>query len=174
MQPLHPMVVHFPIVLALLAPLAAGAVLWHGWRGAARPRMWLLVVALQCVAAASGWAAMWAGERDEDVVERVVGEAPLHAHEEAAEVFVITAGVAFALALAALFLPWGGAGRATAAVTVAAMIAAGVLVFRAGKSGGELVYVHNAGAAHSISAPSAAPSAAPSEKHRKHEKHDDD
>ena len=32
-EPLHPAIVHFPIVLTFLAPLAAGAALWAGRRG---------------------------------------------------------------------------------------------------------------------------------------------
>ncbi len=145
-DPLHPAVVHFPIVLTFLLPLAALGALWHrrqypGARGA-----WMLTTALAGALTASAWLAVQTGERDEEGVERVVPEAPLEEHEEAAERFLLlSAGV---LLVAGAGLLRGRIGTAARLVTTAGafgLVVAGALV---GHSGGELVYRHGAAAAH--------------------------
>jgi uncharacterized membrane protein len=144
--PLHPIIVHLPLVLALLAPLVlVGVTIWTRRPGASRSG-WLLAGALQVAVLLGGLAALQSGERDEERVERVVPGAAIEAHEAAAQLFVAGAGVALALTLGALLLhrkgtPWAGGLAVIAAVAVAGL---GV---RTGHAGGQLVYQHNAGAA---------------------------
>jgi len=146
-DPLHPAIVHFPVVLAVLVPLAALAVvLASRRRGPSRPG-WMAVVALAVLLGGSSWLALETGEQQEEVVESVLAsEAPLSQHEDRADQFMVVALAVLALAFVGL-APGrlGSAGRAAATVASLALIPAGV---RVGHSGGELVYRHGAAQAH--------------------------
>ncbi len=83
--PLHPLVVHFPIVLAVLAPLAALFPLLRLARGKDAAVATRVVAGLFAALAISAFVAVQTGELDEDAVEAVTGEGPLERHEEAAE-----------------------------------------------------------------------------------------
>ncbi len=166
-DPLHPALVHLPLGLALATPLLAAGVALAAWRGWLSRRAWVAAVALQALLVAGGAAAMFAGERDADRVEKVVGEAPVDAHQERAEAFVWTAGAVLAAAAAALVVPARFAGPLSA-LSLAGMVAVAVLAYRTGKAGGDLVYRY--GAARAFGAPSGAagPPPAPGE-HEQHE-----
>jgi uncharacterized membrane protein len=145
-DPLHPAVVHFPIVLMFLLPLAALAAVWYRRRYPERRGAWVLTTALAGALTLSAWVAVETGERDEEKVEEAVPEASLEAHEEAAQRFLLlSAGV---LVLAGAGLLRGRIGSAARLATTAGafgLVAAGALV---GHSGGELVYRHGAAAAY--------------------------
>lgn len=149
-QPLHPAVVHFPMALAVLLPISALVALWAIRRGAAPLKAWAIPVAFAAALTASGWVAIQTGEMEEDRVEAVVGEEPIHEHEEAAELFLLLSGIVALVAAAGLLggTP-GNAARIVATVGTVAVLAAGV---RVGHLGGELVYRHGAGAAY-VTAP---------------------
>lgn len=144
-DPLHPALVHFPIVLALLSPVIAGTLLWAIHAKKLPATAWLGVVLLQLCVAGSGWLSAEAGEEEEERVERFVLEAPLEEHEEAAERFVWIAGLLIPLAAAGL-LPGALGGGARAALTIASLGAA-IAVGQVGHTGGELVYRHGAASA---------------------------
>lgn len=145
-DPLHPAVVHFPIVLTFLLPLVALASLWRIRRGAPAPSAWGIAVATAGMLTASTWLAVETGERDEEAVERAVAEAPLERHEEAAERFLLLSGGVFLLAGAGLVRGRvGAAARLAASAGALGLVVAGTLV---GHSGGELVYRHGAAAAY--------------------------
>jgi uncharacterized membrane protein len=137
-SPLHPALVHFPIVLAVLLPVVALVSLWAIRRGVPARRAWLAPLAVAAALALSAWIAVETGERDEDRAERAVGEQTMARHEQAAERFL---GLSVALAaLTAAGLLGGGAGRAARGVGLVAslgLVAAGVQV---GHSGGRIVY----------------------------------
>jgi uncharacterized membrane protein len=145
-DPLHPAIVHLPIALAVLMPLAALAAAVAIRLGLVRARAWAAVVALQLALVLGGWMALETGEEEEDRVERVVAERHIEAHEERAERFETTAAIAL-LVLAAGLLPGtpGGVARAVSVVAAAVVLAAGVEV---GHTGGELVYRHGAARAY--------------------------
>jgi uncharacterized membrane protein len=145
-DPLHPAIVHFPIVLAMLLPIVAVAALWTLARGTSFRNAWILPTVLAAALTLSAFAAIKTGEAQEDRVEPVVGEAPLHRHEEAAERFLILSGAVFVL-MGAGFLGGGvGAGsRYAATLGSVALVVAGVQV---GGSGGDLVYKHGAAQAY--------------------------
>jgi uncharacterized membrane protein len=155
-DPLHPAVVHFPIALALLAPLVAVIVGLAVRAHAVGPRGWALVVLLQALLAGSAWLALETGEREEERVEKVVAERHIEEHEEAAERLLALAAAALAVSLAGLATGrLGAAGRVATIVVGAAVLAGAVAV---GHSGGELVYRH--GAAGAYASPEARGSAA--------------
>lgn len=154
-DPLHPVVVHLPMALAVLLPLSALVALWAIHRGARPMHAWAVPVALAVLLSGNAWLAMETGEAEEDRVEAVVPEAAIHTHEEAAERFLLLAGVVTLVSLAGLGEGTvGSAGRLLATVGTVLVLVAGVQV---GKAGGELVYSHNAGAAYSVSPASGGP-----------------
>lgn len=141
-EPLHPAVVHFPIVLIFLVPAAAVYAIVAIRRGAYRRPAWAPVLLLAAVLFASALVSVNTGEAQEEVVEGVVGEDPIHDHEEAAEGFLIASGVLLGLAM--LGLAGGATGKAARAAVVAGSIVVLFMGFQVGRSGGELVYTHGA------------------------------
>ena len=65
-DPLHPAVVHFPIVLTFLLPLAVLAALWHRRRHPGARGGWLIATGFAAALTASAWLAVQTGERDEE------------------------------------------------------------------------------------------------------------
>lgn len=150
--PWHPAVVHLPIGLGLVAPIAALLVALAVRRGVLARRTWVLVVALQALAFAGGLVSMRTGEAEEDRVEEVVAEHLIEEHEERAELFVWLAGAATAAGIGAWLLPEGAlATVATAGAVLLGGAAAGA-VLSAGHLGGELVYKHGAAGAYATGA----------------------
>ena len=149
--PLHPLVVHFPVVLAVLLPISIVVALWVIRKGATPRRVWSVPLGLAAALAVSAWVATQTGESQEDRVERVVARNALHGHEEAAERFLVLSGVLVLVAAAGLAR--GTVGRAARLVTAAGavgVVAAGVQV---GHSGGMLVYRHGAASAYTSPVP---------------------
>lgn len=147
--PLHPVMVHLPLALALLMPLFAAFAAWGLWTGRIHRRGWLAIAALQLLLVTTAVVAMKTGEREEDRVEAVVPDGALHQHEAYAEQFTWGAVAVLGLTLLA-FVP--RASRSVALVSIVGTIAVAGLALRVGHAGGQLVYVHNAGAAYTASA----------------------
>lgn len=145
-NPLHPAVVHFPVVLAFLLPLFAAGALWAIRRGARPVRAWSLPVALAGALMLSTWAAVQTGEAQEETVENVVADAPLDAHEEAAESFIAATAIVL-LIIGAGLAPGiiGKTGRLLGTVGAVALVGGAAWV---GHSGGQLVYQHGAASAY--------------------------
>lgn len=168
--PLHPLLVHLPIALAVLMPPLTG-VLWFALVRSWLPlRAWVLAIVAQLLLVGSGWLALRSGEADEERVERIVPEAALEQHEEAAEAFMLGAGIVLLLALTPLL--WRRHPRLvvwSAAATSLATLGVLALGYRVGKAGGELVYRHGAAAAFATAGTPGTPSAPPPARN-----HDDD
>jgi uncharacterized membrane protein len=160
-DPLHPAVVHFPIVLMFLLPLAALWAVLYRRRHPERHGAWVLTTALAGALTLSAWVAVETGERDEEKVEEAVPEVSLETHEEAAQRFLLlSAGV---LVLAGVGLLRGRIGSAARLATTAGafgLVAAGAMV---GHSGGDLVYRHGAAAANAAAGPGAGEAAGETE-----------
>lgn len=155
-SPLHPAVVHFPLVLAFLLPISALGALWAIRRGARPLRAWALPVVVAAALVGSAWAAVETGEAEEERVEAAVSEQILHEHEEAAERFLVVAGLVLVVAGAGLLGgTTGTAARLLATAGSVVALAAGVSV---GAAGGELVYRHGAAQPY-VSAAAASPAA---------------
>jgi uncharacterized membrane protein len=147
--PLHPAIVHVPLGLSLVLPLVAFGVTVGLWRAWISPRAFWMVVALQAVVFGAGFVALETGEKEGERIERVVGKTRIHEHEEAAERFMVAAGVSLAVGIAGLFLmKREKALRWAAAGATAGTVAAAALALSAGKAGGELVYLHGAAAVY--------------------------
>jgi uncharacterized membrane protein len=131
-DPLHPAVVHFPIVFMFLLPIAAAIALWAIRRGN-RPRLaWAVPTGLALALTLSAWLAVETGDPQEERVEHVVGEGALHSHEERAERFLMLSGM--------LLLVSGALGLAAVGAQV-------------GHTGGKLVYQKGAASAYLPGAP---------------------
>lgn len=168
-DPIHPAVVHFPIVLVVLLPLFALGALWAIHRGAAARRTWALPLAVAAALAASSWVAVETGEAEEERVEAVVSEGALHEHEEAAERFLVLSGVL--LLVAATGLAGGALGRAGRLLSSVGALGLVVAGARVGAAGGELVYRHGAADAYvqEAAAPGGAAPAAVAARERDHD-----
>jgi len=145
-DPLHPAAVHLPMALAILIPGFAILGLFLIYTEFLPARSWVLIVLLQALLVGSGWLALETGEDQEERVERVVAERLIEDHEEAAERFLVIAGIAL-LASAAGLVPRriGAGGRATGTLAALGALAAGGYT---GHLGGELVYKHGAASAY--------------------------
>lgn len=144
--PLHPLVVHFPIVLVMLLPISIAIALWIIRKGATPRRVWSVPVALAAALALSAWVATETGESQEDTVERVVARGALHGHEEAAERFLVLSGVL--VLVTATGFARGNVGRAARLVSAAGALGLVVAGVQVGHSGGTLVYREGAASAY--------------------------
>jgi uncharacterized membrane protein len=169
-DPLHPAIVHFPVVLAVFAPLLAALALWAIQTGRTSRWTWIGIVVLQILVVGSGWIAMETGENEEDRVERVVAERHIEEHEEAAERFLTLAALALPLAAAGLLA--GRLGTINRGLTLALTLAALAAAADTGHKGGELVYRHGAASAYTTTGPSPTGSTVPAPDRGR--AHDDD
>jgi uncharacterized membrane protein len=169
-DPLHPAIVHFPIVLALLAPLLAAGAFWAIQAERLPRRSWLGIVILQIALVGTVWIATETGEHEEDRVERVVAERHIEEHEEAAERLLALAALVLPLAAAGMLS--GRVGTINRALTIALSLAALVAAGYTGHSGGELVYRHGAAMAYAQPGPDETGSPLAYSEH--HDDHDED
>ncbi|MGH7668257.1 MAG: DUF2231 domain-containing protein [Gemmatimonadaceae bacterium] len=145
-NPLHPAIVHFPVVLAVLLPLFALGALWTIRQGATPRRAWAVPVALAAALALSAWVAVQTGEAQEDRVEGVVADHALDTHEDAAELFLTLSGAL--VLVAAVGLAGGVVGRSARVLATGGAIALVIAAVKVGHSGGELVYRYGAASAY--------------------------
>lgn len=145
-DPLHPAVVHFPVVLAMLLPAAALLGLLAVRRGTAPRTAWGYVTLVAFLLFASSFVAVRTGEQEEETVEEVVDRDAIHEHEEAGERLQLLAGISFLVFAAGL--SGGVVGRVARPVALLASLAIAGQAYLAGKGGGELVYEHGAASAY--------------------------
>lgn len=145
--PLHPALVHFPIVLSMLLPLFAMGAGVMAWRGRHGTRPWLIVPLLALLLVGTGLAAMSTGQSDAREVRRIVPKSAIDKHEDWAEALVWTACVTLLLSLWGLSPSPALRKGAMVATMVASIVLAG-LAFKTGEEGGRLIYVYGAAQAH--------------------------
>jgi hypothetical protein len=135
--PMHNALVHLPLGLAIgvaILALALTAAIWRNWLPG---RSLALLAVLQAVVLIGGALAFRSGK---DAGEQAEDEAVVEQHEERAEAFLWTNGVALAITAAAYaarrrdFSRWGAAAAAVAAVAAAGT---GIWV---GKAGGAIAH----------------------------------
>lgn len=143
--PLHPIAVHFPIVLGSLLPALALLLWWSIRKEWVVPKAWALVPAVALVYMLSALVASELGEEDEDKVEKIVREEVIEEHEEAAEVIPWVAGTLMIVSLAGFVKKYDDKAKlAVVALSLVAIVPLGI----AGHTGGELVYKYGAARAH--------------------------
>jgi uncharacterized membrane protein len=145
-DPLHPAVVHFPIVLMVLLPFVTAGALLAIRRGARPTRAWAAPVAAATALTLSSWLAVETGEGEDEKVEPVVAESSLHRHEQGAERFLLLSGVLLVITAAGLLR--GVPGRAARLGATAGALGLVVLGAEVGHSGGNLVYRDGAASAY--------------------------
>lgn len=145
-NPLHPAIVHFPVVLAFLLPISAAIAIWTIRKGTGATRAWAIPVAMAAALALSSWVSVETGEDQDERVETAVQEQPLETHEEAAEAFLTGSIVVLVITAGGLIRGRIGAvSRAAAAVGAVALVAGAAYV---GHTGGQLVYKYGAASAY--------------------------
>lgn len=144
--PLHPLIVHFPLVLAVILPLATLGALIAGIRAKANRKYWAGAVLVNTLLLGSSFLAVQTGEGDEERVEKALAsESPLETHEEMGEIFLKVTGVSLAfMALGLAPGAFGISGKVLGSLASLAILALGMQV---GHSGGSLVYKHGAASA---------------------------
>jgi len=153
-NPLHPAVVHFPIVLLLLG--AATAIVAAFWRKHHLPAFAAVLLTL---GALGTWAAVKSGESDGGLLENVSPplDSLVDAHETwAKHTLTLSIFASVAAVGSVMGVRWPRIARAVAVVTAVASAAAAYGVYQTGHRGGTLVYRHGAGveAASTKSVPS--------------------
>ena len=148
-NPMHPAVVHFPVVLAFLLPLFAIGALWTIRRGTRARAAWSIPLAVAAGLAASSWAAVETGEGQSERVERVISEQRVESHEEMAETFM-TASIVLVVITAAGMIG-GVVGKAARVVSAAGALVLVAGAAKVGHSGGQLVYEYGAASAYARS-----------------------
>jgi hypothetical protein len=160
-EPLHPAVVHFPVVLAVLLPVAALTALFAIRRGSPLRRTWSIPLGLALALTVSAWVSVRTGAAQEDRVEEVVPREAIHTHEERAERFLVLSGaVLVVLAGGMLGGMIGPASRLVGSVGAVLLLVPAVQV---GSSGGALVYEYGAAQVYVTDAPQPTGPAQPSE-----------
>lgn len=137
-DPLHPAIVHFPVALAVILPLFALGALWSIRKGAKPIRAWGVTAVLLAFVALGAVAAVQTGGQQAERVENTVGEAAVDQHEEAAELFEVSAIAVLVIGLVGLRSgKIGQVGRLAA--TIGTLVLFG-MVWNVGHTGGRLVY----------------------------------
>lgn len=170
-DPLHPAVVHFPIVLILCgALLAVAAVFWHRWS------LPFVAAGLLVLGAVGASVAVSTGESDEEMAGEAAGapDALLDEHEDWAERTQVAAVIAGVLAVAAAaVLRWPIVRRFVASAAAVGALVASWCVYETGHRGGRLVYQHGLGVLAAGNVDRAA-AGEPATVHRAHDRDDDD
>lgn len=144
--PLHPVLVHFPIVLGLALPVLALVAVIRVGLGVKPRRAWLPVLVLALLTVVSAFFTLRSGEAEEDRVERIVPHDAIELHDGNAERFLWLAVAVLAIGLGGL--AGGRLGGALRGVTlVLALVLAAQLLWTA-QTGGALVYEHGAASAY--------------------------
>jgi uncharacterized membrane protein len=145
-NPLHPAIVHFPVVIVLVLPLVAFVTILMIRRGANARRAWSVPLACAAALALTTWAAVETGEEQSEKVERIVAEQPLDTHEERAELFLSLSGALVVVMAAGMIR--GRVGQYVRAVATVGAVGLAVLGAYVGHTGGELVYRYGAANAY--------------------------
>lgn len=143
--PLHPVVVHFPIVLGTLLPFLAFLLWWAIKKDLLQQKVWVLVTVMALAYGASAVVAVEMGETDEEKVEEIVSERVIEEHEEAGEMIPWVAGTLIFVSIAGMVKKNSHHLRLGLAVL---SLAALFPLVSAGHTGGELVYQYGAANAH--------------------------
>lgn len=145
--PVHPLIVHIPMVITFILPFLIIAFALMIRKNKMNAKGWLIIIGLQSAVVMGGYISLETGETEEHVVEKFVDKKIIHKHEEAAEIFVGASVLALVLSIGAFFLR-REIGFPVKIAIAGVTVLAGYLAFRTGELGGELVYQHGAANAY--------------------------
>jgi len=146
-MPLHPSIVHLPIVLTFIMPILVVAFAWMIKNNKMSPKGWILIMGLQLAVVITGYVSLETGENEEEAVSKIVSKDYIHEHEEAAEIFVGSTVLALVISIAAFFIRKEIQYPVKLSIAVIGLISC-YLAYRTGELGGELVYKHGAASAY--------------------------
>ncbi len=138
--PLHPVIVHLPMALAVLVPLVGLALAVAIRREWLPLRSWAVVVVLQALLVGSGFVALRTGEEEEERVEHRISESAIERHEEKAEQFLWVAGLTLVIVGGTLVARQPLMAQRLMVGALCATLATAAMGVRVGHAGGELVY----------------------------------
>lgn len=147
--PLHPIVVHFPIALSFLLPILALVFAFFIKTKKMNGSMWAIIMGLHLFTVGMGYLSLETGEREEDVVEKIVDKELIAEHEKYAEIFVGVTVVATVISIVAYFIQAHLQMYVQLANVIVLLIAA-FFAYETGEHGGELVYKHGATRAYEL------------------------
>lgn len=151
--PIHPLMVHVPLGLAVAAPVVALAVLVAVWRGWLPPRAWLAVAVVQVLMVGGAFLSVSTGEKDEEKVEEIVPHDAIEEHEESGKWFQWAALIACVVSLMVVVAGSQPVGRPAMILAMILTLLVAAAAVRTGQLGGKLVYVHGAAKAHTGETP---------------------
>jgi uncharacterized membrane protein len=153
--PLHPMIVHLPLGLAMALPFISAAFFYLIKKEIFPSESWWMPVIVQAVVVIFTFTAIQLGERDEELVEKVVAEEYLEQHEDAGKIFLIL-GIASLVTMSAAIkkTKFQKALHFCSVLLLFGSLGGGVYT---GKLGGELVYKHGAAGVYAQSDKSSTP-----------------
>jgi len=149
--PLHPMIVHFPLVLAFILPILILIFAYMIKINKMTPNGWLVIIGLQLAVVISGYVSLETGENEEDTVARVVSKDYIHEHEEAAEIFVGSTVIGLVLSIGVFFIRNEFQFPIKLGIAIIGLISC-YQGYQTGLLGGELVYKHGAASAYTTDA----------------------
>jgi uncharacterized membrane protein len=150
--PIHPMIVHIPMVITFILPILILVFAFMINKNKMSPKGWLVIIGLQLAVVGVGYISLETGETEEHNVEKVVSKKIIHEHEEAAEVFVGVSVLALVLSIGAFFVRKDLGFKVKIAIAGVTIVSS-YLAFRTGELGGELVYKHGAARAYEAAEP---------------------
>ena len=142
-DPLHPAIVHFPIVLLLAGFVLAGLSLWLKKRA-----MYLATCIVIGLGAVGSSVAVSTGEREGESawIQSEAGEALIDEHEEWAETTQMYAWISFAVSFGVVLLQkYKTPALVGTGLLCILMLGTTYCVFQTGHLGGKLVYAYGAG-----------------------------
>jgi uncharacterized membrane protein len=145
-MPLHPIIVHFPIAIGMIAPLLI-LLIWMGIHRWSWPmRTWSIVVLVNLILVVSSVAALKTGEQDEDKVESYVTKQAFEDHEELGEKLPWLFAALMVVSAIPFVIPKQKKLFMTATLILSSASIAPIVVV--GHTGGKLVYEQGAANAH--------------------------
>lgn len=148
--PIHPMLVHLPLGLSLILPLLILIFLILIKLGKMDSKLWSIIIGLQLLLTFSGYVTITTGENEEEIVKEVVSKKLIALHETKAEMFVGASVITLVLSVGSFFIDRKFQFKTHLTVLAASLFTV-FLAFRAGESGGRLVYEHGAASAYETS-----------------------
>jgi uncharacterized membrane protein len=145
--PLHPMLVHLPLALTFVLPFLIVIFAFLIKMNKMTPKGWLIIIGLQLTVVLTGYISLETGKNEEQAVSKVLDRKLIHAHEEAAKIFVGSTVLALVLSIGVYFISKEYCLPVRMIIALVTLTSC-FLAYRTALQGGELVYVHGAANAY--------------------------